>query len=162
MVLTGFNTDFKFKGQVYHAQTEDNGVDNPVVVTLLYLKGAILSSKKTSYNDLLGVEAFENKLMDMMKSQHRDMMKSVLTGEFDTGTAKAAVEPVAAETGPAAAAEKTMSPPATGAPPPATAEAGGPAAATPQEVSASKGPKGIDEAILEFLAGFESGQSPGA
>ena len=161
MVLTGFNTDFKFKGQVYHAQTEDNGVDNPVVVTLLYLKGAILSSKKTSYNDLLGVEAFENKLMDMMKSQHRDMMKSVLTGAFDTGPAKEAVKPVAAETGPATA-EKAVSPPATGAPPPATAEAGGPAAATPQEVSASKGPKGLDEAILEFLAGFESGRSPGA
>jgi hypothetical protein len=154
MVLTGFNTDFKFKGQTYHAQTEDNGVDNPVVVTLLYLKGAILSSKKTSYSDLLGEEAFQGKLMEIMKSQHRNMMKSVLTGQFEEGPKKEAVEPVTAEAGPPPPAEKAVSPPA--------AEATSPAAAPPQEVSASNEPKGLDEAILGFLASFESGPSPGA
>ena len=160
MVLTGFNTDFKFNGHVYHAQTEDNGVDNPVVVTLLYLKGAILSSKKTSYSDLLDKEDFQVALMDRMKSQHRDMMKSVLTGEFEAGTENKAAEPLKAETGPPPAAEEAVSPPA--AEVPAVAEAVRPVAAPPQEVPASNEPKGLDEAILEFLASFESAQSPGA
>ena len=75
MVLPGFNTDFKYKGLVYHAQTEDNGVANPVVVTLLYLKGAILASKKTSYADLLEKNSYQDDLMNLMKSQHRDIMK---------------------------------------------------------------------------------------
>ena len=82
MVLPGFNTDFKYKGLVYHAQTEDNGVANPVVVTLLYLKGAILASKKTSYADLLEKGSCHDDLMNLMKSQHRDIMKEVLAGKY--------------------------------------------------------------------------------
>ena len=150
MVLTGFNTDFKFQGQVYHAQTEDNGVDNPVIVTLLYLKGAILSSKKTSYSDILDKEDFQATLMGRMKSQHRDMMKSALTGEFgaEAGTEKAAPPPTPVETAPPAA-------PMEAAPPPAP-EAVKPAPAPSQEVPASNEPKSLDDAILEFLASVES------
>ena len=153
MVLTGFNTDFKFNGQVYHAQTEDNGEDNPVVVTLLYLKGAILSSKKTSYSEILGEENFQAKLMDLMKSQHRDMMKSVLTGEFEAGAGKKAGSPPPA-------VEKAAPPPTTVMP--VVLETAAPVAAPPQEVPASKEPKSLDEAILEFLTTFESARFPGA
>ena len=95
MVLTGFNTDFKFKDHVYHAQTEDNGVDNPVIVTLLYLKGAILASTKTSYSDILEEADFQVTLMNRMKAQHRDIMKTVLTGKFEAGTEEEAVDSVA-------------------------------------------------------------------
>lgn len=160
MVLTGFNTDFKFNGQVYHAQTEDNGVDNPVVVTLLYLKGAILSSKKTSYSDLLGKEDLQVTLMDRMKSQHRDMMKLVLTGEFEEEPGKKAAGPVKGEAGPPPATEETVSASATAMP--AAAEALSPVAAPPQEVPASKESKSLDEAILEFMTSVESTQSPRA
>jgi hypothetical protein len=83
MVLPGFNTDFKHKGQVFHAQTEDNGVNNPVVVTLLYLKGAILASKKSSYADLLEKENYQQQLMDLMKDQHRSIMREVLAGKYE-------------------------------------------------------------------------------
>jgi hypothetical protein len=47
-MVPGFNTDFKYRGETYHVQTEDNGLANPVVVTLLYHKGAILASRRTS------------------------------------------------------------------------------------------------------------------
>jgi len=83
MVLPGFNTDFKHKGQVFHAQTEDNGVNNPVVVTLLYRKGAILASKKSSYADLLEKENYQHQLMDLMKNQHRSIMREVLAGKYE-------------------------------------------------------------------------------
>ena len=83
MVLPGFNTDFKYKGQVYHAQTEDNGVNNPVIVTLLYLKGAILASKKSSYADLLEKKGYQPELMELMKNQHRTIMREVLAGKYE-------------------------------------------------------------------------------
>jgi len=83
MVLPGFNTDFKHKGLVYHAQTEDNGVNNPVVVTLLYLKGAILASKKSSYADLLEKKDYQQELMELMKEQHRAIMREVLAGRYE-------------------------------------------------------------------------------
>ena len=62
-MVPGFNTDFKYRGETYHVQTEDNGVGNPVVVTLLYHKGAILASRRTSYHDLIGKPGFEQELM---------------------------------------------------------------------------------------------------
>ena len=51
-MLVGYNTNIPYKGRLYHIQTEDNGLKNPFIVTLLYYKGTILASKKFSYADL--------------------------------------------------------------------------------------------------------------
>ena len=51
-MLVGYNTNVPFKGNMYHIQTEDNGLGNPVIITLLYHKGTILASKKISYAEL--------------------------------------------------------------------------------------------------------------
>lgn len=126
-MLPGFNTDFKYKGRVFHAQTEDNGLQNPVVVTLLYLKGTILSSKRTSYKELLSKENFQHELKELMKSQHRDIMKEVLTGNFDAGPVPAEAKTEKAEAAPL---------PKPAPPPP----------------EARSGPKSLDDAIMEFLA----------
>ena len=82
-MVPGFNTDFKYRGETYHVQTEDNGVGNPVVVTLLYHKGAILASRRTPYSDIVGKPGFEQVLMGLMKSQHKDLMRALLAGAFD-------------------------------------------------------------------------------
>lgn len=134
-MLPGFNTDFKYKGRVYHAQTEDNGLQNPVVVTLLYLKGTILSSKKTSYRELLSKDDFQDELMEVMKSQHRDIMKEVLAGKFDAGSVPAKAETEKAE---------AASVPA------------------PPSPKAHSGPKSLDDAIMEFLTISDSTDLPGS
>lgn len=134
MVLPGFNTDFKYKGRVYHAQTEDNGVSNPVVVTLLYLQGAILHSKKTSYRDMIESPGFPETLMDLMKGQHRGIMKEVLSGKFDESPA-----------------EETAAPPEIRTAPPQ------PAQEPPDLTEAAAGPKSLDEAIMEYLESYGSG-----
>ena len=82
-MVPGFNTDFKYRGETYHVQTEDNGVANPFVVSLLYHKGAILASRRTPYHDLAGKPGFEQELMGLMKSQHKDLMRALLAGTFD-------------------------------------------------------------------------------
>jgi hypothetical protein len=106
MVLPGFNTDFKHRGLVYHAQTEDNGVGNPVIITLLYLKGAILASKKTSYADLMGKGNFRQALMEMMKAQHRDIMREVLAGKYESAPASEPAPAAAEEPPPSEAGEE--------------------------------------------------------
>lgn len=83
MVLSGFNSELRHRGRVYHVQTEDNGVNNPQVITLLYLKGAIRASKKTSYRHLLEKKSFQKELLETMKSQHREIMKELLAGKYD-------------------------------------------------------------------------------
>ena len=90
-MLPGFNTDFKYRGETYHIQTEDNGLANPVVVTLLYHKGAILASRRTSYRDLAGRPGHEKELVALMKAQHKDLMHALLAGALDQDGAAPAV-----------------------------------------------------------------------
>ena len=82
MVL-GFNHNIMYKGKVFHVQTEDSGIANPHIITLLYRGGVILSSTKTSYADILKVENLEEVVAELMKEQHKDMMRRLKTGEFD-------------------------------------------------------------------------------
>lgn len=101
-MVPGFNTDFKYRGETYHVQTEDLGIGNPVVVTLLYHKGAILASRRTSYRDLAGTPGFEREVMGLMKTQHKEVMRALLSGAYDrdgaapTVGAKEEAPPVAA------------------------------------------------------------------
>jgi len=32
-MITGFNSDIEYGGKVFHVQTEEKGLDNPVVIT---------------------------------------------------------------------------------------------------------------------------------
>lgn len=85
-MLVGYNTNITYKGVVYHVQTEDSGLKNPVIVTLLYLKGTILSSKKTGYAQITANPDFKEKVREIMKEQHKSMIKELVSGSF-TGTA---------------------------------------------------------------------------
>jgi hypothetical protein len=82
MVL-GFNHNVTYKGEVFHVQTEDSGVKNPHIITLLYRGGVILCSKKTSYADILMMENLESVVEELMKAQHKELMRRLKSGEFD-------------------------------------------------------------------------------
>ena len=82
MVL-GFNHNVTYKGEVFHVQTEDSGVKNPHIITLLYRGGVILCSKKTSYADILMMENLESVVEELMKTQHKELMRRLKSGEFD-------------------------------------------------------------------------------
>lgn len=82
MVL-GFNHNLMYKGEVFHVQTEDSGVANPHIITLLYRGGVIICSKKTSYSDILKMESLEIVVEELMKEQHKEMMRRLKSGEFD-------------------------------------------------------------------------------
>lgn len=82
-MLIGYNTNIAYKGRQYHVQTEDTGLTNPCVVTLLYHQGAILRSTKTSYSNIIGHPDFEAQLRNLMKQQHREMIRQLITGKCD-------------------------------------------------------------------------------
>ena len=87
-MLVGYNTNITYKGVVYHVQTEDSGLKNPIIVTLLYIKGTILSSKKTGYSHLAADPDFKEKVREIMKEQHKNMIKELVSGSL-TGNAAA-------------------------------------------------------------------------
>lgn len=82
MVL-GYNHNLMYKGEVFHVQTEDSGVANPHIITLLYRGGVIISSKKTSYSDILKMDNLEVVVEELMKEQHKEMMRRLKAGDFD-------------------------------------------------------------------------------
>ncbi|MEK6775322.1 MAG: hypothetical protein AABY87_00400 [bacterium] len=81
-MLTGYNTDFVYKGENFHVQTEDNGIKNPVIVTLLYQAGKILCSRKVGYADILKAECLDSAVRELMKEQHKQMMRDLKDGKF--------------------------------------------------------------------------------
>jgi hypothetical protein len=94
-MLVGYNTNISYKGTVYHIQTEDSGQNNPVILTLLYAQGAILASRKTSYADLVDDPEFKEKVRDLMKKQHKVMIKELLAGKYSKeDSVKAVSEPL--------------------------------------------------------------------
>lgn len=80
-MLVGYNTNVPYKGTIYHVQTEDNGMKNPVIVTLLYLKGTILASKKVNYGHITSSPAYKEKIRELMKEQHKNMIKELIAGK---------------------------------------------------------------------------------
>ena len=66
-MVVGFNHNFRYKGEVYHVQTEDGGQKCPNIVTLLYKGGNILASKKTSYADICKVDKLDQVVEDLSR-----------------------------------------------------------------------------------------------
>jgi hypothetical protein len=81
-MITGFNTDVKFRGLVYHVQTEDKGKDNPLIETLIYKGGEILASRRLPYADIIGETDAEKAIARLMEEQHKAMILEVKRGAF--------------------------------------------------------------------------------
>src|SRR5689334_19610833 len=81
--VTGFNHNIKHKGKVYHVQTEDSGINNPHIITHLFVGGNILASKKTSYADILNAENLPEVVRELMEEQHKEMLRNLINGVYD-------------------------------------------------------------------------------
>lgn len=83
-MITGFNTDVEYDGKVYHVQTEDKGVDTPVIVSLVYQGGTILASKRSPYDDLLKDGIVDEKaLAERLSKQHKLICAAIKAGRIE-------------------------------------------------------------------------------
>jgi hypothetical protein len=82
-MLSGFNTNFQYRGVLFHVQTEDSGIGNPHVITHLFHGGNIMASQKHDYSALLDDEDMETAVRKSMEGQHKTMLKQLLHGEHD-------------------------------------------------------------------------------
>lgn len=86
-MITGFNTDIKHNRRVFHIQTEDKGLANPFIESLVYVGGEILASKKTSYADQLqGGSIDEKSISRLMEQQHKTIIAAIKRGRFDNAS----------------------------------------------------------------------------
>jgi hypothetical protein len=145
-VITGFNTDVEHNGVVYHVQTEDKGLDSPLILSLVYVGGTILASKRTHYHDLISSGFDENKLAERLQRQHKLICAAIHAGRIEDlkrqtereskARAKASKQPAPESPPP------LTPPPATPPPPPPAAQP-----VTPPEMEIIRGGSEMYEAF---------------
>ncbi len=151
-MVVGFNHNVMYKGDIFHIQTEDSGISNPHIITLLYRGGTIISSKKTSYADIVKVSNLDQVVEELMKEQHKDMLRRLKAGEFDDrafGGAPLAPQPVSSAPTPIPPDTKPTSAPLTAKPAAPSPTPSAPAQKAPPEAPRSK--QSLDEIILDYL-----------
>jgi hypothetical protein len=167
--VNGFNHNISHRGRVFHVQTEDSGVNNPTIVTLLYVGGNILASKKTSYQELLGTEHVAEQVRQRMEEQHKEMLRNVVAGRYDGAEASQSAR--AYQPGQLADVASPPAPVATPAPAlpiPLTNEQPAPGelppgVITPESIGGTLfgedlvSEKSLDEVILGYLAAAKEG-----
>jgi hypothetical protein len=80
-MITGLNTLVRYGDQDYQVQTEDHGLRDPIIVSTIYRGGAVVGSKKTSYEDFLESGSFhEATLRKMLEAQHYGIVRAIGSG----------------------------------------------------------------------------------
>ncbi|MDQ3745615.1 MAG: hypothetical protein M3444_14650, partial [Acidobacteriota bacterium] len=67
-------------GVTYHVQTEDKGLETPLILSLVYVGGAIIASKRTPYEDLLARGFDEKALTERLNRQHKLICAAIRAG----------------------------------------------------------------------------------
>jgi hypothetical protein len=86
-VITGYNTDITHNDRVFHVQTEDRGVDNPVIESLVYTGGKIVHRRDKDYGWLLREGYNEKAVQELVDGQHRKVIRDIQGGKLDPGGA---------------------------------------------------------------------------
>jgi hypothetical protein len=81
--VVGFNHNVKYGPRVYHVQTEDSGLPHAHFITHLFVGGNIVASMKSSYAEKVGSADLPKIVRGRMESQHKAMLKRLVSGEFD-------------------------------------------------------------------------------
>jgi hypothetical protein len=170
-MITGANTNIRYRGVVFHVQTEDSGRAYPHIISHLYHGGTILASEKTEYADQVSNADLEGIVRGLIEQQHREMVHRLQGGDFDAvieeRLGRDAIQPTGPIDSPTPIPEVTPAeaapsvPPAAPDPPPPTAVDVKPAASAEPErrrTAARAFGEGIgsqrplDEMILDYLS----------
>jgi hypothetical protein len=138
-MITGYNTDVRHGEVVFHVQTEDKGVSNPCIESLVYVGGQVLATKRASYAELLTKGRDEKEIVALMDHQHRTMIAAIRHGKLDAKLASLG-------SGRPVELPATFEAPGTVAGPPREREAKPPPAETGETVARAGVPPAAEEA----------------
>ncbi|HEV7556893.1 MAG TPA: hypothetical protein VGO00_15610, partial [Kofleriaceae bacterium] len=77
--ILGYNHNVRYRGLVFHVQTEDSGILSPHLFTHLFHGGVIVSTRKLVYDS----GAAEDAIKSLMQAQHKAVLKDLRRGVFD-------------------------------------------------------------------------------
>jgi len=141
-MITGFNTNVRHGGRLFHVQTEDSGKAHPHVMSHVYYGGTILASEKHAYEDLLGSSDLTEAVRALMEGQHKAMVARLKQGALDAIIAERLTDPNEATGSGVGDAPRAA---------PASAPVSPPAAPERAFGEGIVSQKPLDEVILEYL-----------
>ena len=77
--ILGFNHNVRYRGLIFHVQTEDSGIASPHLFTHLFHHGVIVSTRKLVYD----AGSAEESIKSLMQAQHKAVLKDLRRGHFD-------------------------------------------------------------------------------
>jgi hypothetical protein len=77
--ILGYNHNVRYRGLVFHVQTEDSGLLSPHLFTHLFHGGVIISTRKLVYDS----GSAEDSIKSLMQAQHKAVLKDLKKGTFD-------------------------------------------------------------------------------
>lgn len=119
-MIPGLNHNVRYKERLFHVQTEDSGLDRPVLMTHVFIDGTIIATERSDYAGLIDRIGDEVELRTVvrkeMQEQHKLCIKNLLRGVYDPIIAGAIPELATAAASPAG--ESPPIPPARRSAPP--------------------------------------------
>jgi hypothetical protein len=82
-MISGYNTDVRHGATLFHVQTEDKGLENPSIESLIYIGGRVVASKRSSYAELVQTGADRSAIAHLVDQQHRRVIAAILAGRLD-------------------------------------------------------------------------------
>ncbi|MEI7705540.1 MAG: hypothetical protein WCK73_13195 [Deltaproteobacteria bacterium] len=82
-MVVGFNHNIKYRGQTFHAQTEDSGPERAQISTHLFLGGNIVATKRASYAEIAAAENLPERVRALMEEQHKEVLRNLVRGLYD-------------------------------------------------------------------------------
>lgn len=78
----GFNSDITVRGQKYHVQTEDWGMQNPFLVSRIFCNGAVMKTIKIPHSQVLrtGSVQTEEAIKLALHRQHSNIIDTLMAG----------------------------------------------------------------------------------
>jgi hypothetical protein len=77
--ILGYNHNVRYRGLVFHVQTEDSGLLSPHLFTHMFHGGVIISTRKLVYD----AGSAEDSIKSLMQAQHKAVLKDLKKGTFD-------------------------------------------------------------------------------
>jgi hypothetical protein len=77
--ILGYNHNVRYRGLVFHVQTEDSGVASPHMFTHMFHHGVIVTTRKLVYD----AGSAEESIKSLMQAQHKAVLKDLRRGHFD-------------------------------------------------------------------------------
>lgn len=81
----GFNSDIRIRGDLYHIQTEDWGLEAAVIVTRIFRNGAVIKSFRVSYSSQIMQSLTSEKrarIREALRVQHQKILDLLQNGQM--------------------------------------------------------------------------------